>query len=47
VLTILELREIPVSKANIARIRACKDLEKLERWATRAKRASSIDELLE
>lgn len=47
VLTILELREIPVTKAKKARIRACKDLEQLERWATRAKHAGSIDELLE
>jgi hypothetical protein len=47
VLTILELREIPVSKAELARIRACKDLEKLERWATRAKHAGTIDELFE
>jgi hypothetical protein len=47
VLTILELREIPVSKAQAARIRACKNLEKLDRWATRAKQAGSVDELLE
>jgi hypothetical protein len=47
VLTILELREIPVSKAQKARIRACKDLEKLDRWASRAKQAGSIDELFE
>jgi hypothetical protein len=47
VLTILELREIPVTKAKLARIRACKDLEKLERWASRAKHAGSIDELFE
>jgi hypothetical protein len=46
VLTILELREIPVSRATKARIRACKDLEQLERWAARAKRVGSIDELL-
>jgi hypothetical protein len=47
VLTILELREIAVSRATKARIRACKDLEQLERWAARAKRVSSIDQLLE
>lgn len=47
VLAILELREIPVSKAKKARIRACKDLQQLERWATRAKHVGSIDELLE
>ncbi len=46
VLTILELREIPVSRATKARIRACKDLEQLERWAARAKRVDSIDEVL-
>jgi hypothetical protein len=46
VLTILELREIPVDRRSKARIRACKDLEKLDRWATRAKVVGSIDELL-
>jgi hypothetical protein len=47
VLTILELREIRVDRRTKARIRACKDLSQLERWATRAKHADSIDELLE
>jgi hypothetical protein len=46
VLTILELREIPITRATKARIRACKDLEQLERWAARAKRVGSSDELL-
>jgi hypothetical protein len=46
VLTILELRGLPVARRTKARIRACKNLEQLDRWATRARHVSSIDELL-
>jgi hypothetical protein len=46
VLTILELRQLPVDASTQARIRACGDLQLLERWATRAKTVDDSAELL-
>ena len=46
VLTILELRGLKVPAAGKRRIRACTDLDTLERWATLAKHVGSVDELL-
>jgi hypothetical protein len=42
VLTVLELRAIPLDEQAEARIRGCEDPRLLERWAERAKRAESL-----
>jgi hypothetical protein len=41
-LTILELRQLPIDADTEAKIRACKDPELLQRWATRAKQADTV-----
>jgi hypothetical protein len=45
VLTILELRGIPVDDAARAQIAGCKSLDRLERWAARARQIRAVDEL--
>jgi hypothetical protein len=45
VLTILELRQIRLKRGMKGQIRACKDIEQLERLAARARHIDSIDEL--
>ncbi|MEV4458930.1 hypothetical protein [Microbispora sp. NPDC049633] len=45
VLTILDVRDIPVSDADRDRITACTDLERLDEWARRAVTVTSAAEL--
>ncbi|WP_152990452.1 hypothetical protein [Sphaerimonospora mesophila] len=45
VLTILEVRGIPVSDAERARITACSDLKQLDEWARRAVTVTSTGDL--
>ena len=46
VLAILAARGVPVSEEAQARIRACGDLRRLDRWLIRAMSAASADEVL-
>ncbi|HEY3356074.1 MAG TPA: hypothetical protein VGQ83_22670 [Polyangia bacterium] len=46
ILTVLALRGLPVSPAQRARIHACRDLARLERWIARAVTAASAAQAL-
>ncbi|WP_394821639.1 hypothetical protein [Pendulispora albinea] len=46
VLTVLEVRGLPIPDTARARILACTDLDVLNRWIRQAVTATSVDELL-
>jgi hypothetical protein len=45
IVRVLESRRIPVSAAARRRIKACKDLERLDVWLSRAVTAASVHEV--
>lgn len=47
VLEVLYAREIPVSEQTRHLLARCEDLISLEHWLDRARKASSVDEVLE
>ena len=44
-ITILELRGLSLDRTSESKIHECPDLEQLEQWAERAKRADSVAQL--
>ena len=45
IITLLEVRGVPVSEAQRKEILRCSDLDRLDRWLRRAALASSVDEI--